>query len=182
MDNIQKIGLGDFTINTIMKYCFLFFFAFAVMETSAQGNKTIVLVRHVEKAASTPTDKGDPELSVEGRERAVRLMQAMKRYKPHEIFATDYKRTRQTAEPTATWRKKQIQTYDPGKHADLVAKMMASKTDHYLVVGHSNTIPALANLLAKKEIFRQMPETEYGVFWVIRMNKGVVTKIEVFTY
>ena len=59
---------------------------------------------------------------------------------------------------------------------------MASKTKRYLIIGHSNTTPALANLLMKKEVFEQLPDQEYGVFWVIRVNKRVVTKVEVFTY
>lgn len=152
-----------------------------VAGVSAQ-NKTIVLVRHAEKAAAPPTEP-DPELSPEGRERAQRFMKAVaKRYKPHEIFSTNYKRTRQTAEPVSQRRKKEIQTYDPAKQNELVAKIMASKTDHYLIVGHSNTIPVLANLLAKKEIFRNLAEPEYGVYWVIRMKRGVLSKIEVFPY
>ncbi len=102
--------------------------------------------------------------------------------KPQEIFVTDYKRTRQTAEPIANLRKVQIQTYDPVKQADLISKIMASKTKRYLIIGHSNTTPALANLLIKKEVFKQLPDPEYGVFWVIRMKKSVVTKIEVFPY
>lgn len=146
-------------------------------------NKTIVLVRHAEKAASTEMDKtGDVDLSAEGRDRAERLARAIKKYKPHEIFATEYKRTKQTAEPIARLRGKTIQTYDPQKQADLIPKIMASTTDHFLIVGHSNTIPALANLLMKKEIFRNLPDTEYGVYWVIKMKKGVATKIEVFPY
>ena len=151
---------------------------------SAQ-NKTIVLVRHAEKSATgsaADMAKGDPDLSTEGRERAERLAKAVKKYKPHEIFATDYKRTRQTAEPIAKLRGKEIQTYDPAKLADLVEKIMASKTDHYLIVGHSNTTPGLANLLMKKDVFKQLPDTEYGVFWVIRMKKGVVKIIEVYPY
>ena len=50
------------------------------------------------------------------------------------------------------------------------------------IVPFSNTIPALANLLAKKELFRNLLDTEYGVFWVIKMKNGVVTKVEVFPY
>ncbi len=149
---------------------------------TAQTNKTIVLVRHAEKMPAVPTDKGDQDLSPEGKQRAERLAKVIKKYKPHEIFATDYKRTKQTAEPIAKLRKKEIQTYDPAKQADLVAKIMPTKTDHYLIVGHSNTIPVLANLLAKKEVFRNLLDTEYGVYWVIRMKKGVVTKVEVFPY
>lgn len=148
----------------------------------AQTNKTIILVRHAEKAAPTEMDKGDPDLSADGKQRAERLMQMIKKYKPHEIFATDYKRTRQTTEPIASYRKKQIQTYDPAKSAEFIQKMMASKTDHYLIIGHSNTIPALANLLAKKEIFRQMPDSEFGVIWIIRFKRGVFKNVEIITY
>ena len=145
-------------------------------------DKTIVLVRHAERNPPVATDKGDPDLSPEGKERASRLMKIVKKYKPHEIFATEFKRTQQTAEPIAKARGKQVQTYDSAKTPDLVAKMMASTTEHYLVVGHSNTIPALANLLIKKEVFRQLPETEYGVVWVIRIRKGVFKDVRVLPY
>lgn len=161
-------------------------FAFLVLgcigAAAQSATKTIVLVRHAEKMPPVDTDKGDPDLSAEGKARAERLAKVLKKYKPHEIFATDYKRTKQTVEPIAKMRKKEIQTYDPTKQADLVAKIMPTKTDHYLIVGHSNTIPALANLIAKKELFRNLLDTEYGVFWVIRMKNGAVTKVEMFPY
>jgi broad specificity phosphatase PhoE len=158
-------------------------FALSTGEGAAQStNKTIVLVRHAEKNPPVDTDKGDPDLSAEGRERAAKLAKLVRRYKPHEIFATAYKRTQQTAEPIAKARKKQIQIYDAGKQSELVAKIMASETDHYLIVGHSNTIPSLANLLAKKEIFRNLVDAEHGVIWVIRLKKGVLRKVEIFTY
>lgn len=155
---------------------------FAYTDVSAQGKKTIVLVRHVERDVSPTADKVDPDLSDIGRQRAERLVQLIKKYKPHEIFSTNFKRTRFTAEPIAKRRKVEIQTYDPGKQNELVEKIAASKTEHFLVVGHSNTIPLLANLLTKKEVFKQMPETEFGVIWVIRLNKGVLEKVEVFGY
>jgi len=154
---------------------------FADPSVAQSTNKTIVLVRHAEKDTSDQKNS-DPDLSAEGRERAVRLATFVKRYKPHEIFATAYRRTQQTAGPIAAQRKKQIQTYDPSKHAELIAKIMASKTDHYLIVGHSNTIPPLANLLAKKEIFRNLVDAEHGVVWVIKIRKGVLRKVEIFTY
>lgn len=161
---------------------FSIFFLQTQLSHAQSTNKTIVLVRHAEKAAPVEGDKGDPDLTAEGRERAARLVKAVKKYKPHEIFATAYKRTQQTAEPIANKRKKQVQTYDPSKHAELVAKIMASKTDHYLIVGHSNTIPSLANLLAKKEIFRNLVDAEHGVIWVIRLRKGVLRRVEIYTY
>ncbi|QQS32413.1 MAG: histidine phosphatase family protein [Acidobacteriota bacterium] len=145
-------------------------------------NKTIVLVRHSEKDTSPEADKRDPDLSAEGRQRALRLKEIAKRYKPHEIFSTDFKRTRQTAEPIASQRKKEIQLYTVAEQADLVKKIMASDTDHNLVVGHSNTIPNLANLFAGKLIFRELLESEYGVFWVLHFKKGALQRIEVIPY
>ncbi len=147
--------------------------------------KTIVLVRHAEKSAiGSPADmaKGDFELTPEGRERAERFARAVKKYRPQEIFATDYKRTRQTAEPIAKLRKKEVQTYDPAKQPDLAEKILKSKTERFVIVGHSNTTPALANLLMKKDVFKQLPDPEYGVYWVIRFKKGVVKRVEVYTY
>jgi 2,3-bisphosphoglycerate-dependent phosphoglycerate mutase len=151
------------------------------LPTPAQ-DKTIVLVRHAERNPPTPTDKGDPDLSPEGKARAERLWKIVKKYKPHEIFATEYKRTQQTVEQIARRRGKQVQTYDSAKTADLVAQMMASKTEHYLIAGHSNTIPVFANLLMKKEVFKQLPETEFGVVWVVRIRKGVLKEVKVLSY
>ena len=154
----------------------------ALSSLSLAQDKTIVLVRHAEKDTAAANMTGDDPLSEAGRERSARLLKIVKKYKPHEIFATAYKRTQQTVEPIAAYRKKKVQTYDPAKQPDLVAQIMASKTEHYLIAGHSNTIPALANLLAKKEIFKQVPDTEYGVIWVVKIRNGVLKRVEVYPY
>ncbi len=156
-------------------------FLLTLVVTSVAQDKTIVLVRHAERDG-TMTSTPDPPLSAEGKERAERLAQVIKKYKPHEIFSTDFKRTRDTAAPIAAKRHKVLQIYDATKAQDLIDKMMKSTTEHYLIVGHSNTIPMLANLLAKKEVFRQLLETEYGVIWVVKIRKGVFKKIEVLPY
>lgn len=146
-------------------------------------DKTIVLVRHAEKAGEAAMDKsGDPDLSDEGRARTQRLLKLVKRYKPHEIFATNYKRVEQTVQPIADYRHKQVQIYDPSKPADLLDQIMKSKTEHYLIAGHSNTIPAFANLLMKKDVFKQMQENEFGVIWVVKIRKGQLKRVEVYEY
>lgn len=144
--------------------------------------KTIILVRHVEKDTAATADKKDPELAESGKERAKKLVTATKKYKFDEIYSTDFKRTRQTAEPTAAKRKKSVQTYDASKPQELVDKIMASKNDKFLVVGHSNTIPLLANLIGKRMVFRDLLDTEYSVIWVVKMKNGVVEKIEILSY
>ena len=41
---------------------------------------------------------------------------------------------------------------------------------------------AIANLLLKKDIFKSLSDPEYGVYWVIRMKNGTVTRVEVYPY
>jgi len=156
---------------------FILYFA----SVAVAQDKLIILVRHAEKAVVVPGEP-DPDLSPEGRDRALRFMKAARRYRPGEVYSTGYKRTRQTAEPIAAARAKEIQIYDAAKQAELVDKILKSRTKRFVVVGHSNTVPFLANLFAKKEIFRQLLDTEYGVFYVVRVSNGKVRKIETILY
>jgi len=160
---------------------FIALFILCFASVAVAQDKLIILVRHAEKAAVAP-EEPDPDLSPEGRERAVRFMKVAKRYRPGAVYSTLYKRTRQTAEPIAAARAKEIQIYGAAKQAELVDRILKSKTKRFIVVGHSNTVPFLANLFAKKEVFRQLLDSEYGVFYVIRMRKGVFERIEVYSY
>jgi broad specificity phosphatase PhoE len=148
---------------------------------SAQ-NKTIVLVRHAEKETSEMTDKNEPPLTEAGKQRAERLAKIVKKYRPGAIYSTDFKRTRDTAGPIAKRRNLQVQTYDPKKPSDLVEAIMKSKTKRFLIVGHSNTIPGLANMLGKKELFKNLDDAEHGAIWIVRIKNGQVTKTEIIPY
>jgi len=145
---------------------------------SAQ-DKTIVLVRHAEKADATSQD---PELSAEGKQRAERLVKVAGKYKPGAFYTTNFKRTRETLAPLAAKRKKQVETYDPRNQQALVDSIMKSPFKRHIVAGHSNSVPGLANLIAKKDVFKNLDESEYGVIWVIRIKDGKVRKTEVITY
>jgi phosphohistidine phosphatase SixA len=140
--------------------------------------KTIILVRQAEKVDASQ----DPELSPEGSQRAERLMRIVKKYRPGAIYSTDFKRTRDTAAPMAARRKLQIETYDARKPADLIDAIMRSRTKRFMIVGHSNTVPGLANLLGKKELFRNLDDAEYGAIWIVRIKDGKVRKTEVIPY
>ena len=146
---------------------------------AAAQSKTIILVRHAEKADQTSQD---PELSAEGKQRAERLARIIKKYKPGAIYSTDFKRTRDTAAPIAARRKLKVEVYDPKKPAELIDTIIKSKTKRSLVVGHSNTVPGLANLLGKKEVFKNLDDAEYGVIWIVRIKDGQVRKTEVIPY
>lgn len=148
---------------------------------SAQ-KKTFIVVRHAEKDISATADKVDPELTADGRKRAERLVKIIKRYKPGAVYSTNFKRTRDTAAPTAAWRKKTVEIYDPKKLDVLVGTMMASKTKRFLVVGHNTTTPALANLLVKEDKYKALPESDYTKIWIIKIRNGKLKSAEVVEY
>lgn len=156
----------------------LLLIAVSGLEVAAQ-KKTIILVRHAEKADATSVD---PDLSPEGKQRADRLMKVVEKYRPGAVYSTDFKRTRDTAAPMAARRKLQVQTYDAKKPSELVDAIMKSKTKRFLIVGHSNTIPGLANLLGKKDLFKNLDESEYGAIWIVRIKDGRIRKTEILPY
>src|SRR5690349_10813501 len=57
---------------------------------------TVLIVRHAEKGTGS-----DPDLTPEGRKRAQALVEAARRRGVAAVYHTQYKRSLQTAEPTA---------------------------------------------------------------------------------
>lgn len=149
----------------------------------AQNRKiTIILLRHAEKDLSGNEDNPDPDLSAAGKLRAERLVKTIKKYKPMRLYATDYKRTRQTATPLSEKRKLPIQIYDSKKLDELAAQILSfRKSRRIVVVGHNSTTPALANLLVKQDKYKPLAESEYDKIWIIRIKKGKI-KAKVFEY
>jgi 2,3-bisphosphoglycerate-dependent phosphoglycerate mutase len=144
--------------------------------------KTIILVRHAEKDLSSAANPNDPELSADGRERATRLARRIRGYHVGAVYSSNYRRTRETADPTAKRRKTEVKIYDPAKPQDLIKELMNAPTKRFLIVGHSNTIPPLANLLVKKELFKNLEESEFGTIWVIKLRNGDPPLVKVLSY
>jgi hypothetical protein len=49
---------------------------------------------------------------------------------------------------------------------------MSGKLKRIVVVGHSNTTPALANLLIRQEKYKVLDESEYDKIWIIKIKKN----------
>lgn len=158
----------------------LVFFTITSTVLAAQDREvTIILLRHAEKETS---EMADPVLSAAGRERAERLVRKIGKFRPGAFYSTDFKRTRDTIAPLAAKRKKLVKIYDARKPQELIDEIMKSSTKRFVVSGHSNTIPGLANLIAKKELFKNLDDAEYTVIWLIRLKNGKVTKFELLDY
>ncbi len=64
-----------------------------------------------------------------------------------------------------------ISIYDP-KNLNQFAELLTSgKLKRIVVVGHSNTTPALANLLIKQDKYKILDESEYDKIWIIKIRR-----------
>lgn len=125
----------------------------------APPTTTFVIVRHAEKAADDPRD---PSLAAAGIARAQRLATALAAAPLVAVYATGYRRTQQTAAPTAQAHALSITTYDARTPASEFAAQLRRnhRGGHVLVVAHSNTAPGIAAALCGCEV-AAMDESEY---------------------
>lgn len=108
---------------------------------------TVILVRHAEKAA-VPGD--DPPLTKAGQARARALMTIASEAGVSAIVTTQFARTRATAEPAATALgiTPDVVRASGATHVQDVARtVMTHAGGVVLVVGHSNTVPAIVAAL-----------------------------------
>ena len=108
------------------------------------ASTTVILVCHAEKAAEPAADPG---LTAAGAERAQALVEMVKDAGVRAIMSTQFQRTRLTAAPVATMLGLAVEIVDARapQHARLVADSILAKHrgQTVLVVGHSNTVPAI---------------------------------------
>ena len=129
---------------------------------------TYYFIRHAEKDNSDPQNK-DPQLSPEGQNRAQEWVKIFKDVQFDLIFSSDYHRTRTTASAIADSQSKEVDIYDPRKLFDPQFQEK-TKGKTVLVVGHSNTNPAFANLILGSEKYKALDESEYGSLFIVTVG------------
>jgi broad specificity phosphatase PhoE len=132
---------------------------------------TIYVVRHAEKqGAATAMMSNDPDLTEAGKERANALADSLKKKKITAVYSTPYKRTQQTAEPTAILKLLQVNSYNANAGETLIDSLAGTKKKAYLVVGHSNTVPAMLRKLGLHPSMQDIPDNDYDNFFVVRIK------------
>ena len=134
------------------------------MATAADAFPVIVVVRHAEKASA---GGNDPELSVAGQKRAEALSRILKDAQITAVFVTEFKRTQQTAAPTARAAHLSPTVLPAGDIPGLVAKLRAVN-GNVLVVGHSNTMPDLMKALGITTPVT-IPEDDYTEIFLVSL-------------
>lgn len=151
--------------------------------TSAVEDKAtaIYLVRHAEKANDGTKN---PDLSARGLKRAQHLAMLMKDIPLTHIHSTPYKRTLQTAQPTFDQSGlKEITAY-AGNDLEDVAQFIKMTGGTHLVVGHSNTTPALTHILSDIPIsnIETIHEDQYDYLYFVTINADEVASLEMLPY
>jgi len=145
---------------------------------SAQA-ATVIIVRHGEKMA----ESGDPDLSPAGQARAEALKGALAAFPVQGVFVTEYKRTQQTAAPSAA-AAHITPVIIPARGgakatADSIRKMAAGSAA--LVVGHSNTVGAIIEALGGPKL-DDLCDQEYATIFVLELSGGAAPKLLRLTY
>jgi 2,3-bisphosphoglycerate-dependent phosphoglycerate mutase len=135
-----------------------------------QSTTTYYFIRHAEKVDNSQ----NPDLSEIGLERAKLWNKIFSEVSFDEIYSTDYKRTIQTATPTAADNKIQIKLYNPKTIAiDSFKKETLGKK--VLIVGHSNTTPNFVNQIINQKIYADIEDTTFGNLYIVTINDGTIT-------
>jgi broad specificity phosphatase PhoE len=135
----------------------------------SQATTTVIFVRHAEKAT---LPEGDPGLSPAGQRRVAELTRQLKDADVvagiDVVYSTPYRRTEETARPIAEALDLPINSYDA---ADTEAIMEYILREHkgkiILVVGHSNTVPALIGNMGASKKVPAIEENEYDNIYIV---------------
>ncbi|MEP6633964.1 MAG: phosphoglycerate mutase family protein [Luteimonas sp.] len=132
------------------------------------GEEVYLVVRHAEKGND---DRRDPSLSVAGQTRAIELARIAAAKPLVAAYATSFKRTQQTAQPSAEASGIAVTTYDAAMSAADFAAELRRMHPHgvTLVVGHSNTVPEIAAALCACSV-APMEESEYDRLYEVRFD------------
>jgi phosphohistidine phosphatase SixA len=145
---------------------------------------TVILVRHGEKS----TEPGaDPALSASGEARARALAVALQGTKVAAVFTTPFKRTNATAAPLAGANGIMPIEMPVSGGAPAYAKAVAdSIAAHYagrtvVVIGHSNTIPALIAALGGPRM-SDLCDNEYSTMLRVTLDGSSTPKVVASRY
>ncbi|MDH3990344.1 MAG: histidine phosphatase family protein [Gammaproteobacteria bacterium] len=135
----------------------------------SQATTTVIFVRHAEKMA---TPEGDPGLSPAGRRRVAELTRQLVDADVvagiDAVYATPFRRTEETARPLADALGLPLNSYDAADTESIMEHIVsAHKGKIILVVGHSNTLPALIGNMGASKKVPEIGESEYDNIYIV---------------
>ncbi len=144
-------------------------FSFSFTPVTKIGT-TVYIVRHAEKDMSD-LKNADPDLSEEGRNRAKKLAEQLKKEKFDVVFSTKYKRTIQTVDLVARKNSLNVEYYNPADFKGLAERIKTKyKNKKVLIAGHSNTVLELAEAFGVKRPLASLTDDDYDFLFKITID------------
>jgi broad specificity phosphatase PhoE len=147
----------------------------------AAAEVTVYVIRHAEKQVvegEVPMSAGgsadDPPLSPAGQMRAMGLAEDVPVRELDAIYVTKTKRSYDTASAVIALTGLEPIYYPPRDVDGLIARLRKRHGERVLVVGHSNTIPALLQGLGVQEPI-EIADDQYGDLWIVTVNASGTT-------
>ncbi len=159
----------------MQKIIILFVFSFLLSNCTS----TYYLVRHAERLDNSK----DSPLSEAGNQRAFALKERLENKGIDVVYATKYKRTQQTAQPTADAIQNEYIIYSTDQTYEFVESLKKMKNKDILVVGHSNTVPEMVLYFTADTVF--IGHNDYDDLFIVEMKSGLFgknTTLEKSTY
>ncbi len=135
----------------------------------SQATTTVIFVRHAERA-TLPAD--DPGLSEAGKRRATELARQLVDADVvagiDAVYSTSYRRTEETAQPVAEALNLPIIAYDASNTETIIDEIVKQhKGKIILVVGHSNTVPAMIGNMGASKKVPVIDKGEYDNIYIV---------------
>ena len=135
----------------------------------SQATTTVIFVRHAEKATLPLDDTG---LSEAGQRRAAELARQLVDADVvagvDAIYSTSFRRTEETVQPVATALGLPITSYDDSNTETIIDEIVRQhKGKIVLVVGHSNTVPALIGNMGASKKVPLINDNEYDNIYIV---------------
>jgi phosphohistidine phosphatase SixA len=156
---------------------FIALLAAAAWIFDARATTVVFIVRHAETEGSIDAD---PELSVDGRERAARLARVLSKAKPDRgvdaIFASEFKRTHQTVTPLSETLALPVNLVPTAAWSELPRRITREHRGEYvLVAGNNNSAAQLAEALSGEPV--TVGDDEYDSLFIIFVPQIAKTKV-----
>jgi len=135
----------------------------AMRAAETSEDTVVVLVRHAEKEAGD-----DPALDGAGRARARALAHALSEWPGGAIYVSQFRRTRETAAPLAeAWGVEPV-VVDARDVSGFATRIREGGASRVVVIGHSNTVPAIVGALGAAEP-EQIAEEVYDDLFLVTL-------------
>lgn len=138
------------------------------------------IVRHAEKDTSGGTNA---DLNPIGRGRANAFVNIFKKIRIHKVYSTDKPRTKNTAKPLAASKRRPVEIYDAKMQKELLESLMKiEKGKKIFMVGHSNTVPQLVNILRGADVEKDLDDSDYSTMYIVSVKKIGEAKVQIIHF